>query len=211
MKWKELLDIVGREPCFTSSLLMAGKEASGGIRLQLSRWVATGKIIQLRRGLYLLAEPYRKVSPHPFLLANNLKKASYVSLQSALGFYGLIPEYVPSVTCVTTMRPETIENPEGNFIFKHVKKSFFNNYQQIVLSDQQTAFIASPEKALLDLIYLMPHADSPEYLQELRLQNTSTINLESLKHIAESSESPKLTRATKQIINLISQEQYKEL
>ena len=57
----------------------------------------------------MLGKPIGRVSAHPFVVANALKKASYVSLQSALSHYGMIPEYVPVTTSVTTRRPEEVE------------------------------------------------------------------------------------------------------
>ena len=107
----------------------------------------------------------------PFCIANYLKKASYISLQSALSWHGIIPAFVPSVTCVTTNRPQTIETPLGRFEYRHISKKYFWGYQQIILKAEQTAFIASTEKALLDLIYLTPGSANREYLEELRLQN----------------------------------------
>ena len=57
----------------------------------------SGHLLQIRKGLYMLSDTYRKKTPHPFLVANMIKRASYVSLQSALAYYDLIPEYVPNV------------------------------------------------------------------------------------------------------------------
>ena len=116
------------------------------LRLQLSRWVKTGRLIQLTKGLYTLAEPYRKRPAHPFVLANAMKKASYVSLQSALGHFGMIPEHVPTVTSVTTQRPSRVETPLGRFLFRHIKKSWFRGYRQVDLGSGQKAFVATPEK-----------------------------------------------------------------
>ncbi|HUV66886.1 MAG TPA: hypothetical protein VMW24_23570 [Sedimentisphaerales bacterium] len=104
MKWEELLLKVADEPVFRTGFFAASGESLPGLRLQLSRWTKAGKLIQLKKGLYTLAEPCRKVNPHPFVLANAMKKASYVSLHSALGHFGMIPEYVPTVTSVTTQR-----------------------------------------------------------------------------------------------------------
>jgi len=126
-----LLKSIGNEPVFTSSLLMTEGQSRIDIQLQLSRWVKAGKIEQLRRGCYILAAPYRKVEPHPFLIAGALKKASYISLQSALSFYGLIPEYVPVVTSVTTGRPETVNTTRETFSYKHIKTSFFVGYNNV--------------------------------------------------------------------------------
>ncbi len=123
------------------------------------RWRQAGKIYQLRRGLYCLAPPFQKVKPHPFLVANRLIPASYISLQSALAYYGMIPEYVPVTTSVTTSRPAHWETPLGIFDFRHIQLDFFYGYGLVELGEKQRAFIAGPEKALLDLAYLQPGGD----------------------------------------------------
>jgi len=205
MKWNELLQIVGREPVFHSSILIACGVDSADLGRQLSRWVKSGNLIQLRRSLYVLSERHQKTSPHPFLVANRLKRASYVSLQSALEYYGLIPEYVPSVTSITTGRPEELVTPLGSFIFKHIKKALFSSYQAIDLGEDQSAFIATPEKALMDLLYLTPGSDSPDYLRELRLQNSETLNTGLLIELVDRSGSRKLKRATQSIKAFMSE------
>ncbi len=205
MKWLKLLEIVGQEPVFHSSLLLAGAVEQVDLGRQLSRWVKSGKLIQLRRGLYALAEPHQKNPPHPFLVANRLKRASYISLQSALEHHGLIPEYVPSITSVTTGRPEALSTPLGLYIFKHIKKELFFGHQLMDLGSGQSAFIASAEKALLDLLYLTPGSDNLHYLRELRLQNTDSLNTELLLELAHKFESPKLWKAA-QKIKTIAQE-----
>jgi predicted transcriptional regulator of viral defense system len=199
MKLEGLLQIVGREPIFHSSVLAAGGVNLIDLGRQLSRWVKSGNLIQLRRGLYALSERYQKTPPHPFLIANRLKRASYVSLQSALGYHGLIPEYVPSITSVTTGRPGMLTNPFGAYIFKHVKKTLFLGYKAIDIGDRQSAFVAVPEKALLDLLYLTPDSDNLDYLRELRLQNIEALNTELLIELATRTGSKKLLRASRRI------------
>ncbi len=159
----------------------------------------------------MLAEIYRKKTAHPFLLANYMKDASYVSLQSALAYYGLIPEYVPVVTSVTTGRPEGFETAVGGFLFKHMKKEFFSGYISEKLADGQSAFIATPEKALLDLIYLTPRADNTAYLRELRIQHPERLDLQRLTQMAAASGSAKLMRAAASIPDVLQQEEYTEL
>lgn len=195
MKWDELLQVVGKEPVFHSSLLLAGSVDPVDMGRQLSRWVRSGKLIQFRRGLYALSKQHQKTSPHRFLIANRLKRASYVSMQSALEHYGLIPEYVPSVSSVTTGRPETVSTPVGSFIFRHIRTELFREYRTIVIDDRQSVFMAAPEKALLDLLYLTPGSDNLNYLRGLRLQNITKINLEFLAELAKSTGSQKLQRA----------------
>ena len=205
MKWDELLQIVGKEPIFHSSILAAEGLNPTDLGRQLSRWVKSGKLLQIRRRLYVLSEQYQKTRPHPFLVANRIKQASYVSLQSALEYHGLIPEYVPTVTSITTGRPEEVLTPLGSFIFKHIKKTLFFGYQIIDLGENQSAFIATSEKALLDLLYLTPHSDNPEYLRELRLQNPEKINKSLLIELADKSGVRKLMRAARGIKTFMSE------
>ncbi len=195
MEFSKLLEIVQDGPVFDSGLLLAGDADARDIYRQLSRWKQAGKIYQLRRGLYCLAPPFRKTKPHPFLIANRLLLASYVSLQSALAYYGMIPEYVPMTTSVTTNRPAQWETPVGIFDFRHIQVNFFEGYRFLDLGDNQGAFIASPEKALLDLVYLESGGDTHEYLSELRLNNLEGLNWQLLERLARKIEKPKLLRA----------------
>jgi predicted transcriptional regulator of viral defense system len=210
MKYEDLLNKVADLPCFTTRFLAAGENLSQ-IRLQLSRWVKGGRLIKLCKGLYTLAEPYRKIKPEPFCIANSLKSASYVSLQSALTWYSLIPEFVPVVTSVTTGRPQLIETPMGRFDFRHINKSFFWGYQQIELTAGQTAFIARPEKAMLDLVYLTPGGDKEDFIEELRIQNIEQIDKGVLREFAVRSQSPKLKRALQNIERIIDRGEGVEL
>jgi len=211
MKWEQLLSTISDEPIFTSALLMTPDVSPSGIHRQLSRWVKAKKLHQLRRGLYTLAEPHRKTVPEPFLTANYLKRASYVSLQSALAFHGMIPEYVPTVTSVTTGRPEEIDTPLGRFLFRHVKKEFLFGYSKVELVGGQAAFVASPEKSLLDLIYLTSNACEQAYLEELRLQNLEILDVEKLIEMAERSMSPKILKAARRIVQMAEYEEYEIL
>lgn len=202
MEFKRLLQIVGDEPVFETGLLLTGAVNPSHVRRQLSRWARSGQIYRLRRGLYALAPPYQKVKPHPFLIANRMSRGSYVSLQSALAYYGLIPEYVPLVTSVTTARPGRWETPLGVFEFRHLKANLFFGYRQRDLGSGQTAFIAAPEKALLDLVYLTPGGDTPAFLRELRLQNLERLDLTILRQMAGRFDRPKTARAAEQVITL---------
>ena len=206
MEFEKLLKIVGAEPVFESSLLLAGDVQPEYIRLQLDRWVKAEKIHQLRRGVYMLAAPYQKQKPHPILVANRLQKPSYVSLQSALSFYGMIPEIVNETTSVTTVRNERLNTHLGVFEFRYINKNYFWGYHLLDLGGQQ-AFVATPEKAILDLIYLQPGGDDPAFISELRLQNLDNLNIEKLRSQGKLFDKPKIHRAI-QIIELFVEEEY---
>jgi predicted transcriptional regulator of viral defense system len=195
MRFEELLALVGDEPVFSSSLFDVVGASAGQARLQIVRWVNAGKLIQVRRGLYALNRLFRKIEPHPFLIANRIRKASYVSLQSALAHYGMIPEHVPVVTSVTTGRPEELQTGLGAFGFRHVRKSLFAGFQSVIVAPGQSAFLATPDKALLDLIYLSPGGDDAAFIDELRLQDAAVLSREALARAARLFDSPKIDRA----------------
>jgi predicted transcriptional regulator of viral defense system len=204
MNYGKLLDITRNSQVFPSSLLLAGRSTAGSVRRQLDRWVKSGRLLQLRRGVYSVAPPYQAEAPHPFLVANHLRKPSYVSLQSALSHYGMIPEFVPVTTSVTTGRPEELQTPLGGFLFRHLKKTAFFGYTQTEISRGQSVFLASPEKALLDLLYLTPGSDSPEYLEELRFEPVDHFDWEALRTHAERLKSQKLRRAAELLSRMTS-------
>ncbi len=199
MTFKELLFIVGDSPVFTTSVLLAGQPSANGIRRQLDRWAKASKILKLRRGTYAVAEPYTTTLPHKFEVANALKNASYVSLQSALAYYGMIPEYTPVTMSISTGRPEKLTNPMGTFVFRHLKKSMLFGYSEKEIVPGQRALIATPAKALVDLLYLTPNSDHPDYLDELRVTPMPELDFDHLTETAERSGSFKVKRAVRNL------------
>ena len=105
MRFADPLRLTRETPLFEIGLLLPGEVQSASVRVQLARWVKEAKLQCLRRGLHLLAEPYRATTPHPFQIANMLVQPSYTGLQAALAHYGLIPKHVPQPTSVTVRRP----------------------------------------------------------------------------------------------------------
>lgn len=206
MRFEELLAVVGDEPLFETGLLLAGDIDPSGVRRQLSRWMEAGRLLQLRRGLYSLASPFQKVRPHPFLVANRLVPGSYVSLQAALAHFALIPESVPVTTSVTIGRPGRWDTPLGTYEFRHLQEELFRGFRRTLLAGGQEAWVAIPEKALLDLVYLEPEGDSMEYLSELRLQNLDGLDPGEVRRLAETSGKPKLRRAAERIAHLVEEE-----
>ncbi len=201
MKFQEVAEIVADEPLFETGLLLAGRVDPADVHRQLSRWTRSGRIHQLRRGLYALAPPWQKQHPHPFLVANRLAPGSYVSGLSALAFAGAIPEYVAEVTSVTAGRPGLRTTPLGRFSFRHLKGSLMFGYRQVALGRGQFAFVAEPEKALLDVVHLQPGGDHKAYLEELRL-NFDALRFDRLEAFAATCKTPKLARAARVLRDL---------
>lgn len=204
MKFRELVEIVSDEPVFETGFLLAGPVDVDNIRQQLSRWTRAGYVLQLRRGLYTLAQPWQKIRPHPFLVANRLSPGSYVSGLSALAFSHVIPEYVPEVTSFGGGRPRTYQTSLGRFSFRYVKTNLRYGYRQTEMGLNQSAFVAEPEKALLDLIYLVPGADEIAYLGELRL-DFQNLKMDRLVSLGESSGVEKLKRASERLARMSQQ------
>ena len=202
MRFASLLAIVEDEPVFETGFLLAGEVDPADVRRQLSRWVKGGRLLQLRRGLYALAPPYRKVTPHPFVVANRLVRGSYVSLQSALAYHGLIPEHVPVTTSMTTGRPQRRENPLGSFEYHHVRKDLLTGYRLESVGDGQEALVATPAKALADLVGLVPGAGSRTYLSELRLQGLERIDIRELMGHPILGDRPKIQRVLRNLTAL---------
>lgn len=207
MKIGDLLRIVHNEPLFESSLLLAGDQDPADLYRQLSRWVKAGKLVQLRRGLYSLAPPLRRQEPHPFLIAGELERGTYVSLQSALSFHGMIPEGVPTTTSVGPVRPGSFDTPFGRFDFRHLRPDLCRGYRRIEVAPGQHARVALPEKALIDLLYLVPGSDDPRALEELRLSRLADLDWALLEEFVAMTGKPKLERALTHLVRLRDQEQ----
>jgi len=202
VKLEELADRVPGNGLFRSGQILSGYRQPAHVRRQLDRWVKRGRVLQLRRGVYLLQKPYVTSAAHPFAVANALKKASYISLQSALAHYGMIPEYVPVTTSVTTGRPEECDTQIGRFQFRHISPKRFFGFDEMEIAPDQQVLIASPSKALVDLLYLTPHSDNPDYLRELRLNEPEGFDREALNAVVEKLGSSKVERAIRQINQL---------
>ena len=203
MEFESLLAVAGRMMCFDLALVVqmfGGDRAS--TRVQLSRWMKAGKVIALRRGLYSLADGYRKTRIVPEVLAAELHRPSYLSGLWAMARYGLIPEKVAWFTCVTSRSPARYENVAGIFVFQHVSIERFFGYQQNEM-DGQLFFLASPEKALLDHWYLTEGEWTAARLREMRYQNLDTVHADRLRQDAEKMLSPRVMRAAKRFLKLI--------
>ena len=137
-------------------------------RNNLTRWVKKGYLIRLRQGYFAFSE-YKSKPDYPIYVANRIYAPSYISLHTALSFYGMIPEAVVQITSVTSLKTESFTNDFGEYSYKNVKENLMFGYELKPMADNRTIQFASPEKALLDLLYLYPFYDSEQELKELRL------------------------------------------
>ena len=210
MKWRDLLGLVGSAPLFESSMLLAGPDSPAEVRRKISRWVASGRLIQIRRALYVLAPPFSRGSPAVFAVAAVLRRPSYVSLESSLAYHGAIPESVPVVTSVTTGRPGRVETPLGAFMYRHLHRHLFWGYREIEIGPGQSTYVAFPEKALLDLYHLVPGRVRLSFVRELRLSH-GHLDTDRLQEFARRSAKPKLIEAAALTAGLLKEDQRDEV
>ena len=170
-------------------------------KVLVHRAVSAGEIIRLRPGLFLLAPEFRKTHPHPFVVAAMLHSPSHVSLESALSHHGLIPEAVFQVGSVTSARSRTFHTPVGVFSFVRVPSSGPRaGVQALKVDGQSWAFVATPLRAVADLIYTRRDVswakDGFAFLTEsMRIErdDLEEISFESLDEVCESLRSRRTT------------------
>ncbi|MGV8096929.1 MAG: hypothetical protein AB2L24_34155 [Mangrovibacterium sp.] len=132
------------------------------------RWVNKGLLIRLKKGYYTFPE-YKSKPDFALYFANRIYRPSYVSLHSALAFYGIIPEAVVQITSVTSLKTASFTNDFGEYSYKNVKGELMFGYDLKPIADGRTLQLARPEKALLDLLYLYPFYNTGQELENLRL------------------------------------------
>ena len=117
----------------------------------LSRWKKNGLLASLKKGLYELVYPARRELPDMHI-ANKIYSPSYVSLETALSHYSVIPEVAMAVTSITPKTTRRFKNAHGLFIYRSVQPKAFCGYT-IEKHGGCDVLIAEPEKAMADLLY----------------------------------------------------------
>jgi hypothetical protein len=158
--------------------------------VQLNHWVKDGHVIRIARGVYTLPEHDRGVELNPLWLANNLYSPSYISLEYALSYYGLIPEAVGTITSITTHKTAVFSTPVGNFSYRHLKNKDFFGFTTVKLPGTDYEFwMATAEKAVIDFIHLcIPRkslSDSSLFTQGYRFQNLEVVNRDIFREMAD--------------------------
>ncbi|HBC78051.1 MAG TPA: hypothetical protein DEO60_11080 [Bacteroidales bacterium] len=155
--------------CFTTNQVYASYPEFN--RNNLVHWVRKGYLIRLRQGFYAFPE-YKESTDFTLYFANIIYKPSYISLQTALSFYGIIPETVPQITSVTTLKTMRFSNDFGEYSYKNIKPDMMFGYDLREMGDDRRIMFATPEKALIDLLYLYPFYNTERDLEELRLDES---------------------------------------
>ncbi|MGB4582526.1 MAG: hypothetical protein WBI05_00090 [Rhodoferax sp.] len=143
----------------------------------VNRALQHGELLQLRRGLYLLAPQLQNKLPHPFVLAQALQSGSYVSFETALSFHGWIPESVPVTLSVVPGRRRLEVDLAALGLFRYyplaLRQGYFLEAVDRHTFAGQTALVAQPLRALLDIVCLRKLAiDSIQALtQSMRIDD----------------------------------------
>jgi len=199
MNWGTFLERFHNCAVIEPAMVYAGETNPRALQAQLSRWVKAGRLIKLARGKYALAPQYRKADLPLEHVANRLVYPSYVSMESALAWYDLIPEAVAVVTSVTTARPRVLENALGTFRYRHIRRELFWGFTSENLQGQE-CFIALPEKAILDLFYFRPGIATTEEIREMRFQNLDRLDEERLLAFVDRTRVKKLVTVAKRLV-----------
>jgi len=142
-------------------------------------------------------------------IASRIRKPSYVSLQSALSYHGAIPESVSSVTSITTGRPGRFETALGDCIYRHLGPGLFWGYREVEVAEGGSAYVALPEKAVLDLFYFTSGPIRSSFVQELRLAS-GVLDSQRLQQFADRAAKPKLIRAAALTVRVLAEEKQGE-
>lgn len=168
-------------PVINISSLEGVDTGSKSIRDNINKWTKKGYIYRLKNNLYTLNENDRKTGVSRFFIANYVYTPSYVSLEYAMYHYGLIPENVYEMTSVTTRKTAVFKNHFGTFSYSNVKFDLFFGYTAMKDENEMHVVIATPEKALLDFIYLRfcrrkSRGSIDEFVAKNRVQNLKTLD-----------------------------------
>jgi hypothetical protein len=134
---------------------LSGALESAHVRRDIGRLIRDKFIVRIKKGLYIWGDDLRKTPYSKEVLSNLIYGPSYISLEYALSYHNLIPERVYTITAVTTSRNKLFETPVGSFEYKHTNANSYPwGVRRITNEVGESYLIASPEKALLDFIFL---------------------------------------------------------
>ncbi len=143
---------IGRD-VFDYQRLLQCLSAYAKPRDRIKRLLDSGDIVRVKKGLYVFGDAYRRDPVSRELLANLIYGPSYISLDYALAWHGLIPERVTTVTSVTTGGSRTFTTPFGIFSYRHLSEPRYTTGALLQQGERESFLLASPEKALADKVW----------------------------------------------------------
>lgn len=139
-------------------------------RQNLNEWQKKNYIKKIIKGFYTFSD--RTISTNElFTIANKIFQPSYVSFESALSYYNLIPEAIYGITSASSKNTYKFKSYAGDFIYRKIKPALLFGYKLVKYSKTSTFQIADIEKAILDYFYIKPHLKSEGDFEELRINS----------------------------------------
>lgn len=136
---------------------------------KVSQMEKSGELIRLKKGLFIVSPEIHRMTISKELIANHLYGPSYVSFESALSFYNLIPERVFATRSMTIKRAKSFSTPLDTFEYISAPNDYFHvGIHQEIVKERYAYLIASPEKAICDMMVATP---------SLRLQSVKAMQI----------------------------------
>jgi len=141
-------------------------------RVKINDLLKKKEIIRIKKGLYVFGPEVARGPYSKETLANLIYGPSYISLEYALSFYGLIPERVETVTSVTNKRNKFFNTPGGNFSYRYINPAIYPSGITLYKQDKyHSILIATKEKALSDILYFSDHITCESRMKEYLFEN----------------------------------------
>jgi predicted transcriptional regulator of viral defense system len=153
------------------------------IRVKINDMLKKKEIVRVKKGLYILTEPYSKKPFYRETLSNLIYGPSYISLEYALSFYDMIPEKSGTVTAITNKRNKVFNTPVGRFSYRYIHPDLYpDGVALLPLDEKHNILIASREKTVADILYFTDRIENiselKSYLFEnLRIEDTEIMKL----------------------------------
>jgi len=187
-------------PIFTASEAKLIFFDQKNILIQVSFWVKKGYLEKIKKGLYILSSARKKINP--MILAGKIYEPSYLSLEFALNYYGIIPDIPGTFTSVTSRTTKYFKNKFGYFTYQKIKPVFFGGYETRI--EKNVSFnIATPEKALMDFLYLNKNRFAADFnfWKEMRIDGDFKFQKKKLESYKEIYADKKVNKLLESVLN----------
>lgn len=194
MKFKDFTEAFKDYPIITQAAIGMQPKPSY-LRRLITDWLRKDWLISLKKGCYVINQTHYRERLSALYIANQIYQPSYISCQSALSYYGMIPEAVFATTSISTRKTTRFQNKLGNFIYFNLKVERFAGFSQRLVNGLPV-LIADREKALVDQVYLnlSDFDKAVDFAESWRLQNLSPLRPALLRKHSRQFNNKKLSR-----------------
>jgi len=166
MTFREFEQTMGLFPLFSLQDIMLADPTFQ--RRNLPKWQNKGLIHKMRRGQYVFTHTQYHGDLYLFAVANKIIEPSYISLETALSYYQLIPDTIYTITSVTSDKTQRLDTTLGRFHYQTIPPSALTGYTTIKYENIPIS-MAHKEKAIIDYLYLHPRVNTAGAMHELRI------------------------------------------